>query len=112
VGFVITRVAREHGRSVRATARESYALTLWTFLQSEEVQRFSSLIRERENLMLADMVRVGFHMPNKFRLFESDWRQRVIGTPATQETIEEMSRRADELWALHESIAMKKRPVS
>jgi hypothetical protein len=90
-------------------ASDSYALTLWTFLQSAEAERLDSLMREHESLMLADMIRVGFHEPNKLVRFEADWRRRAFTNVEHQESIEEMSRRADEMWIQHDKA---KRPVS
>lgn len=51
-------------------------------------------------MKLADMMAVGFHNPPKLSLFDNEWKNRAMAKP-TGETIEEMSKRADELYALH-----------
>jgi hypothetical protein len=90
-------------------AREPYALTLWTYLQSEEAERLDSLTREREQIRGADMIATAFHDPKKLQRYDANWRSRVMGKP-DELTQEELSARADDLWALHES--RRKRPVS
>ncbi len=100
MGFVIARVAREHGRSVQAVASDSYALTLWTYLQSEEAERLTSLTREHNRIQLADMIAVGFHEPKKLSRFDTAWRQRAIGI--TEVSRDDLAQRADDLWNQHE----------
>lgn len=49
-------VARATGQSVRAVARESYALTLWTYLQVAELDEIARVHREGERIDLAGLV--------------------------------------------------------
>lgn len=82
-------------------AADPYALTLWTFYQSEEAAMFARLVREDERLDLANMITLGFIEgtgPINRRIKSLDAKTRA---PVTAETREDMSRRADELWAVH-----------
>lgn len=104
-------MAREHGRSIASVASDSYALTLWTYLQSAEAAHFASLVREYERIDGADMITRGFikgtaPMNDRFRKLVAK-----TSAPVRIETREEMSRRADDLWERHER-AMKARLVS
>lgn len=109
---MIASVAAFNPVEVERVARRSYALTLWCFLQRQENERFSSLVRERDDITLAAMIAVGMSTePKKLLRFEQEWRTRAMGAPAPQESREEMARRADELFAQH-AAAMRKNPVS
>lgn len=108
---MIASVAGFNPVEVERVARGSYALTLWSFIQREEAERLTSLGRERDAMTLAAMIATGFHEPKKLSRFEQDWRTRAIGSQPEQESIEDMKRRADELWNQHRE-AMSKRPVS
>lgn len=104
-------MAREHGRSIREVASDSYALTLWTYLQSDEADSLAEFVREYERIDGADMITRGFIRgtpPIAQRFLEL--RQKATG-PVMPETVAELSRRADDLWRQHER-AMKQRPVS
>lgn len=109
---MIARVARESGRSIRDVARESYALTLWAFLQSEESRRLDSLVADRRDINAAYMSAVAFHKPEKLSLFENQWRADVTRPKDLPATREELSRRADEIWEQHSAALRRKVPVS
>lgn len=111
MGFVIASVAGFDPVRVEAVALMSYAFTLWTYLQRDEWGRFESLRREKEAGRLADMMAAAYHAPKLLSRFDSEWERRAMGSSVTEETREEMSRRADDLWAQHEA-ALKTRPVS
>jgi hypothetical protein len=88
---------------VRAVAADSWALTLWTFYQSEEADYMRGLVREHEQLRMADMIATAYHEPKKLREREADWRRRAtVQEPADGSLIEELSKQADDLWAQHE----------
>jgi hypothetical protein len=92
-------------------ASDSFALTLWTYHQSEEAEYMQSLIREHEDLRMADMIATAFHEPKKLKLREADWRSRAFVSESIDEkSIETMMQEADEIRALHES--SRKRLVS
>lgn len=109
---MIARVARESGQTLREVARESYALTLWTFLQSEESRRLESLVIERRQIDAAYLAAAAFHDPKKISVFENQWRADVTRPADTDSTREELSQRADELWAQHNAAVNRKLPVS
>jgi hypothetical protein len=82
-------------------ASDSFALTLWTYQQSEEAEYMQSLVREFEHIRLADMIATAFHEPKKLKVRENDWRSRAFVSVSDDRTLEQMSRDADELYALH-----------
>lgn len=103
---MIAQVARLEGRSVRETASQSYALTLWTFLQEEERRRLESLIIERRQIDGAYMMAAAFHDPKKISVFENQWRAEITRPSDIETAREELSRHADDLWEQH-SAAIK-----
>lgn len=105
-------MAREHGRSIESVASDSYALTLWTYLQSEEAEHFASLVREFERIDAADMLTRGFIKGTQ----PVSERMRSLVAKATvhvplPKTREQLSEEADELWARHMG-GISQRPVS
>lgn len=93
-------------------ASESYALTLWTFLQSEEAEHFRTLTREYERLDEAHLIAMGFSSLGNKPIAQR-MRQLIAKTraPVAQKTREELSTEADDLWARHNA-ALQSRPVS
>lgn len=86
------------------TASQPYAVTLWTFLQEEERQRLDSLIVKRRQIDAAYMMGVAINAgTSKLSVFENQLRAEFTRPIDVEATREELSRRADELYAQHEA---------
>lgn len=109
---MIAQVARLAGSSVTQTASESYALTLWAFIQSQERERLDSIVNQRREIDQAYMMAAAFHDPKKLSLFENQWRADVTRPADLPATREELSRRADEIWEQHAAAFRRNLPVS
>lgn len=106
---MIASVARASGRTVREVGADSYALTLWTYLHGKDAQHLEELVREAERIDLAEIVTRGYLGGTQAIVpFRNEFRAKIYATNEPVD-IEELKRRADALWLLHES---KKRPVS
>lgn len=108
---MIAQVARLEGRTVELTGGQSYALSLWTFIQEDERKRLDAIMEERQAIDAAYMVAVAFHEPKRLRVFETEWRAKLTRHSPAPLTREQLSQRADDLWAQH-SAASRKLPVS
>lgn len=60
---VLVRVARDTGRPVPQISGESFALTLWTWAELEEMAREDQVSRMGERTDLAGQMAVAFHQP-------------------------------------------------
>ena len=107
---MIASVARVSGRSLESVAADSYALTLYSHLQNQDIEYIESLKREQESLQLAESIAVAFHEPKKLDLIRSALRARISPPRPVVKSIEQMAQEADDLWALHHR--SNKRPVS
>lgn len=96
---------------VEAVARLPYALTLWTYWQRDDAAYMDELKREDERVDGAQLVTMGFIKGTAPIIARRQALQSIILGPLVVESVEEIERRADELWAQHER-AIKKRPVS
>lgn len=63
--FVIVDVAVATGRQVLDVARDSFALTLYTFWHLEQRRRLDALTRKSERFDLAGLMAQGFHSPKE-----------------------------------------------
>lgn len=60
---VLVRVARDTGRSLPEISGESFALTLWTWAELEDMAREDQVSRMGERTDLAGQMAVAFHQP-------------------------------------------------
>jgi hypothetical protein len=60
---VLVRVARDTGRPVPEIGGQSFALTLWTWAELEDMAREDQVARMGERTDLAGQVAVAFHQP-------------------------------------------------
>lgn len=72
---------------------DSYALTLWAFLHSQDAQHLASLVAEKEQIELAEKVALGFHDPKKIAGLWVTWKAKIGGL----ETSADVMRRSLEL---------------
>lgn len=63
IARVVVTVATRTGRTVRETAGESFALTLWTWAELMTMEREAAVERMGERTDLAGLVAVAFHQP-------------------------------------------------
>lgn len=63
VARVIVQTATATGRSVRELAGDSFALTLWTWAEVQQLEREASVERLGERTDLAGLMAVAFHDP-------------------------------------------------
>jgi hypothetical protein len=67
VSRVIVGVARELGRSVQTVARESFAVTLWTWYWLDDLTRETRMRDRFDRLDTASLSALAFHEPAKLR---------------------------------------------
>lgn len=99
---MVVKVASSTGQSVRTVALASFALTLWTFLQIEEQERFARVEAEHARLDAAGLSAVAYHEPKKLEIREQRFLARVGAIPSREEALRraaELNRRHDELMA-------------
>lgn len=104
MAYVIVRVAVATGRDVAALALASYAVTLWTFLQLEEIERLRAVKEERDRLDVAGLTAAAFHEPHRLEIREQRFLSRVGALPSREEAMRrafELDRRDRELKALN-----------
>lgn len=70
-----------------SVALAAYALTLWTFLQLEEADRFARIEAEYDRLDAAGLQAVAFHEPKKLELRSSRFLARVGAVPSREEAL-------------------------
>lgn len=87
IGYALVMVACETGRSVRQVALDSYAVTLFTFLQIEERNRLSRLIEERHRLDTAGLTAVAMWEPKKLAEFENRFRLKLRKLPSREQAL-------------------------
>ena len=74
---------------------DSFALTLFTFLQIEEARRLEDLKTEWRQIEKAGLTAVAFHKPSKLADAVEDYKRRLKLVPSREEAIE----RAKKLFA-------------
>jgi hypothetical protein len=67
VSRVIVGVARELGRPVQVVARESFAVTLWTWYWLDDLTRETRMRDRFDRLDAASLSALAFHEPAKLR---------------------------------------------
>jgi hypothetical protein len=70
VARVVVQVARATARPVAEVARDSFALTLWTWGEIMAMDREATVERMGERTDLAGLVAVAFHEPSKLQQAE------------------------------------------
>jgi hypothetical protein len=70
VARVLVQTAQATGQTVRTVAAESFALTLWTWGELQQLHREAAVERMGERTDLAGLVAVGFHEPAKLQKAE------------------------------------------
>lgn len=103
---MIASVARDSGRSVADVGGESYALTLWAFLQGEDSKHLATLVAEKEQIELAELVALGFHEPKRIANEWMKWRAKIGGL----ESADVVREKAMELMARHDA-ALRRNPL-
>lgn len=107
---MIVSVAAAESRSVRAVAAESYALTLWTFLQLRDRDRLRRASARFDRLDAADLLALAFHDP---KLIAQERRTYVgsLGPRASDTSVERPAGRSvDEWFAIAEHFSATRRP--
>jgi hypothetical protein len=70
-------VARATGQSVRQIAGESWALTVWTFLQVSELEEIERIYGEGNRIDLAGLVGLALMQPSELHARDHKWRQKA-----------------------------------
>lgn len=70
-------MAQETGQSVREVARESYAVTLWTFRQLQDIGRIERVRHLGERIDTAALMAMAFHEPKRLQDAEREYRQQA-----------------------------------
>ena len=70
-------VARETGQPFRAVAEESYAVTLYQFMQLQDMQRIERVQELGKRLDVAALSAVAFHEPAKLKDAEREYRDQA-----------------------------------
>lgn len=107
---MVASVAGFDPARVAAVARSSYALTLWTYIQRKESERFDVLVREHERIDTADMITRGFIQGTKPLSDRLNSLLRKVDGPQVShapETKEEMMQRAREQYARHHGLKIR-----
>lgn len=67
---MVVQVAIASGRTVAEVARQSFALTLWTWAELQEIEREETVRRLGERTDLAGQVAIAFHQPQDLQKLE------------------------------------------
>ncbi len=79
---------------------------MWAFLHGEDSKHLASLVAEKEQIELAELVALGFHEPKRIAQEWMKWRAKIGGL----ERADLIRARAMELMARHEA-ALRKHPL-
>lgn len=103
---MIVEVARGTGRSLREVADDSYAVTLYTFLQMQERSRIDRLLTEGNRIDQASLVAFAFHEPKKLAEVADRFRTRIRSKPSREDA---MKRAALLMMRVHKAEKQSKR---
>ena len=97
---MLVRVAQETGQSVRSVAKESYAVTLWTFKQLQDIGRIERVKSLGERIDTAALMAMAFHEPKTLQDAEREYR-RQAGLDMTREQAIAQAERAAQALERH-----------
>jgi hypothetical protein len=103
VARVVVQVARATARPVAEVARDSFALTLWTWGEIMAMDREATVERMGERTDLAGLVAVAFHEPSKLQQAELRY---LKAAGRLTSMIDQAKARALALVAQHERLAV------
>jgi hypothetical protein len=89
------------GQSVRTVALESWALTLWTYVQVQEIETIARVHAEGDRIQLASLFAAAVHEPKQLEQRDQEWRQRaqLVLVPTKDEAMERGRRMAQNILA-------------